>query len=161
MAEENSGKSRGMLWLAVVAVVLIAALVAMNLYLLLREDPNSKAAVAEQNAGPERATNPIFVKISPFTVNLQGDQFSNRLLYVGMSLQVGNNETRDFLLEHMPQVRSRLLMLHSAKAPEELASIEGKQALVQSILATLAEPMGSDQPELLIDDVLFTEFIVQ
>ncbi|WP_226663034.1 flagellar basal body-associated protein FliL [Microbulbifer aggregans] len=161
MAEENSGKSRGLFWLAVVAVVLIAALVAMNLYLLLREDPQNKAAVAEQAAGPERSANPIFVKISPFTVNLQGDQFASRLLYVGISLQVGNEKTREFLLEHMPQVRSRLLMLHSAKAPEELASIEGKQALVQGILETLAEPMGGDQPELLIDDVLFTEFIVQ
>ncbi|QIL89891.1 flagellar basal body-associated protein FliL [Microbulbifer harenosus] len=161
MAEETSGKSRGLLWLAIIAVLLIAALVAMNMYLLLRENPRATVEADAQSTGPVRADNPIFVKIDPFTVNLQGDQFANRLLYVGFSLQVGNNETRDFLLEHMPQVRSRLLILHSSQSPEALATLEGKQALVKGILATLAEPMGNNQPELLIDDVLFTEFIVQ
>lgn len=161
MAEATSEKSRGLLWLAIIAVLLIAALVAMNLYLLLRDNPRDTAEVAAQSSGPQRADNPIFIKIDPFTVNLQGDQFANRLLYVGFSLQVGNDETRDFLLEHMPQVRSRLLILHSSQSPEGLATLEGKQALVQGILATLAEPMSTNQPELLIDDVLFTEFIVQ
>lgn len=163
MADETSEKSRGLLWLAIIGVLLVAALVATNLYLLLRENPRAIAATAPaaQSSGPARADNPIFIKIDPFTVNLQGDQFANRLLYVGFSLQVGNNETRDFLMEHMPQVRSRMLILHSSQSPEGLATLEGKRALVNGILTTLAEPMSNNQPELLIDDVLFTEFIVQ
>ncbi|WP_299595874.1 flagellar basal body-associated protein FliL [uncultured Microbulbifer sp.] len=161
MADDTPGQSRGLLWLASIAVALIAALVALNLYLLLREDPNSAVTTAQGESAPARADNPIFVRITPFTVNLQGDQMANRLLYVGLSLQVGNDETRDFLVEHMPQVRSRLLILHSAQSSTGLASPEGKQNLVKGILDTLAQPMSSKQPELLIDDVLFTEFIVQ
>jgi len=161
MAEDTPATPRGLIWLASIAVLLIAALVALNLYLLLREDAKDSESTAVEETAPARAENPIFVRIDPFTVNLQGDQMANRLLYVGLSLQVGNDETRDFLVEHMPQVRSRLLILHSAQSPAGLASLEGKQQLVKGILATLAEPMSSKQPELLIDDVLFTEFIVQ
>lgn len=163
MAEDTPGQPRGLIWLIGIAVILIATLVALNLYLLLREEAGSAATAAagQQEPSPARAENPIFVRIDPFTVNLQGDQMANRLLYVGLSLQVGNNETRDFLVEHMPQVRSRLLILHSAQSPARLASLEGKQNLVQGILNTLSEPMSNRQPELLIDDVLFTEFIVQ
>jgi len=158
---ETSSKSRGLLWLAILATALIATLVAMNIYLLLRETGDATAAaVEEQGEEPEEAVNPIFVKIDPFTVNLQGDLYG-RLLYVGLSLQVGDDETRDFLLEHMPQVRSRLLILHSAQSPEKLATPEGKRELVAGIITALSEPMAKAQPELRIDDVLFSEFIVQ
>lgn len=156
---ETSSKSHGLVWLAILATALIATLVAMNVYLLLRETGDTTAAV-EQELGPQRPTNPIFVKVAPFTVNLQGDLYG-RLLYVGLSLQVGDEETREFLLEHMPQVRSRMLILHSAQSPEKLASPEGKRELAAGILAALAEPMARPQPELRIDDVLFSEFIVQ
>ncbi|WP_323846730.1 flagellar basal body-associated protein FliL [Microbulbifer magnicolonia] len=158
---ETSSKPRSLVWLAAVAVALIAALVAMNMYLLLRGIDGRRDTAAEaQLREPERPANPIFVKIDPFTVNLQGDLYG-RLLYVGLSLQVGDEETQEFLLKHMPQVRSRLLILHSAQSPEKLTTSEGKRELASGILAALAEPMAKPQPELRIDDVLFTEFIVQ
>ena len=161
MAEDTSGKNRGLFWVAIVGVSLITILVGLNIYLLLRDDADTASVAVEQQDAPDRSDNPIFVRIDPFTVNLQGDQLANRLLYVGISLQVGNDETRDFLLEHMPQVRSRLLILHSVQSPAGLATLEGKENLVQGILNTLSEPMSNKQPQLLIDDVLFTEFIVQ
>ncbi|WP_231758118.1 flagellar basal body-associated protein FliL [Microbulbifer elongatus] len=161
MAEDTSGKNRGLFWVAIVGVSLITILVGLNIYLLLRDNADTASVAVEQQDAPDRSDNPIFVRIDPFTVNLQGDQLANRLLYVGISLQVGNDETRDFLLEHMPQVRSRLLILHSVQSPAGLATLEGKENLVQGILNTLSEPMSNKQPQLLIDDVLFTEFIVQ
>ena len=156
---ETSSNSRGWLWLAIPAAVLILALMAMNTYLLLRDD--SGAATAEEQSDPQRNAPPIYVKIDPFTVNLQGDLYSGRLLYVGLSLQVRDEETRDFLQENMPQVRSRLLVLHSAQSPENLATPEDKRKLAAAIIATLTEITGAAEPKLHIDDVLFTEFIVQ
>ncbi|MCX2780118.1 flagellar basal body-associated protein FliL [Microbulbifer thermotolerans] len=159
---ETSGKSRGLVWLAIIAAVLLTAVVAINVALLMKiESGNQSTAAAPANkAKPKRAADPIFVKIDPFTVNLQDDLYG-RLLYVGLSLQVSDEETQEFLLKHMPQVRSRLLILHSAQSPAKLATAEGKRELAAAILATLAEPMTDPQPELHIDDVLFTEFIVQ
>lgn len=156
---ETSSKSRGWLWLAIPATLLLAFLVAMNTYLLLHQnDGDSKKREVQEDQQPSAP--PIYVKVDPFTVNLQGDQYG-RLLYVGLSLQVGDEETRDFLRENMPQVRSRLLILHSAQSPQKLATTEGKEALAAAIIQTLSTPMAAGQPELHIDDVLFTEFIVQ
>lgn len=158
---ETPNKSRGWLWLGIPVALLVVALVVMNTYLLLREDRNSGETAAEKTQQQPRSAAPIYVKIEPFTVNLQGDLYASRLLYMGLSLQVGNDDTREFLQENMPQVRSRLLVLNSAQDPQALATAEGKEKLAADIIARLSEPMAAGQPELQIDDVLFTEFIVQ
>lgn len=156
---ETPNNSRGWLWLGIPVVLMLVVLVAMNLYLLTRDD-GDKAATEEPKVAQESAT-PIYVNIDPFTVNLQGDLYASRLLYMGLSLQVGDEDTREFLQENMPQVRSRLLILSSSQNPELLATPEGKEQLADAIIATLSEPMAAGQPELHIDDMLFTEFIVQ
>lgn len=158
---DTSGKQRGLVWLAVLATVLLIAVIAINMALLMKIDNGSSAAVKNSvKETKQKPADPIFVKIDPFTVNLQGDLYG-RLLYVGLSLQVSDEETQEFLLKHMPQVRSRLLILLSAQSTEKLTSPEGKRELATSILAALAEPMSDPQPQLRIDNVLFTEFIVQ
>lgn len=156
---ETPNKSRGWLWLGIPVVLMLLVLVAMNIYLLTKDD-GEKTATEEPEVVQKSAT-PIYVNIDPFTVNLRGDLYASRLLYMGLSLQVGDDDTRDFLQENMPQVRSRLLILNSSQNPEVLATPEGKEQLADAIVATLSEPMAAGQPELHIDDVLFTEFIVQ
>ena len=115
---------------------------------------------AEVQQAMERAT-PIFMRIEPFTVNLVDDGYGSRLLYTGVTLRVGNEESKVILEEHMPQVRSRLLMLLSGKQADELTSTEGKQQLAQSIVDRLNVPLTENQPPLDLREVLFTEFIVQ
>ena len=115
---------------------------------------------AEVQQAMERAT-PIFMRIEPFTVNLVDDGYGSRLLYTGMTLRVGNEESKVILEEHMPQVRSRLLMLLSGKQADELTSTEGKQQLAQSIVDRLNVPLTENQPPLDLREVLFTDFIVQ
>ncbi|BBI58865.1 hypothetical protein HSBAA_01710 [Vreelandella sulfidaeris] len=78
-----------------------------------------------------------------------------------MTLRVGNEESKVILEEHMPQVRSRLLMLLSGKQADELTSSEGKQQLAQEIVNRLNVPLAENQPPLDLREVLFTEFIVQ
>ncbi len=114
-----------------------------------------------RETAPERRA-PIFVKIDPFTINMTNARGASRLLYVGMSFKVGNEETRDILTDHMPQVRSRLLMRLSDEPVDELTSGEGKRQLAEKLMATLKEPpLTEHQPELELKEVLFTEFIVQ
>ena len=148
--------------LIALVVVLVAALIAVNLYLLLghgNETPAEKEAEAtEQEAKPEPTR---LVKLDPFTVNIQGDMCGQRLLYVGLSLEVADAETETYLLEHLPQLRSRLLMLLSGVDSEIASTVEGKHALARQVLASFEEPLGAGQPELTVRNVLFTEFIVQ
>ena len=135
----------------------IGAAVAIYMVIDQRKDGTETAEVQQ---AMERAT-PIFMRIEPFTVNLVDDGYGSRLLYTGVTLRVGNEESKVILEEHMPQVRSRLLMLLSGKQADELTSTEGKQQLAQSIVDRLNVPLTENQPPLDLREVLFTEFIVQ
>ncbi|MBA2779524.1 flagellar basal body-associated protein FliL [Billgrantia kenyensis] len=158
MAKSTGGSSK-LLWLMILLVLVSMAAAGAAIYMVMNERENSGEASAQAQQLQRQA--PIFVKIDPFTVNLADDNFGSRLLYTGISLKVGNNDTQEILNEHMPQVRSRLLMLISGKQANELTSPEGKRRLGEEVIAVLSEPLTQPQPSLDIRDVLFTEFIVQ
>ena len=110
---------------------------------------------------PVKAPTPLFVPISPFTVNLQSATDEQHLLYIGLSLKVGDAATEALLKEHMPEVRSRLLLLMASQKAAELVTPAGKDTLTAQILALFNKPLTSPQPPLAIDGVLFSDFIVQ
>lgn len=156
--QNDSQKQR---WLIILLLLLTSALAGTNVYLLL---PGKESAQpGEETETPEvvEPETPLYVEIAPFTVNLQSDGYGNRLLYTGVSLQVGNEDTRDLLLQHMPQLRSRLLTLISGQEAEVLISPQGKSQLVAMVLEMIQTDLIAGQPELAVRDVLFTEFIVQ
>lgn len=157
---DSPKRSRKLGALIALMAVLVAALVAVNLYLLLGDDGDGTGAPSKQ--AKASAPQPVrVVSLDPFTVNLQGELCGQRLLYVGLSLEVADATTEDYLLEHLPQLRSRLLMLLSGQDSETAATVEGKRALARQVLASFEEPLTASQPDLAVQNVLFTEFIVQ
>ncbi|MCK0744927.1 flagellar basal body-associated protein FliL [Chromohalobacter nigrandesensis] len=157
MAKPNKrGKS---LWLIGLLIVLFSVGSSIGVYLLM--DSQQEASADEEQSEPEEAPDPIFVEIEPFTVNLQDDEYRERLLYVGLSLKVGDDKTKEILEQYMPEVRSRLLMLLSDQEVGALVEPKGKQRLANQILELFDEPLAEPQPTLDITGVLFSEFIVQ
>ncbi|TVP50486.1 MAG: flagellar basal body-associated protein FliL [Halomonas sp.] len=156
---ETSGGSKKLLWIMIVLVLLSSAGAAAAIYMVI-DQRGDDTAEGEMQQSMERQT-PIFMRIEPFTVNLADDRHGSRLLYTGVTLRVGNDTTRQILEEHMPQVRSRLLMLLSGKQASELTSPEGKEELAQAIISQLNVPLTENQPPLDLREVLFTDFIVQ
>ncbi|GEK74413.1 MULTISPECIES: flagellar basal body-associated protein FliL [Halomonas] len=156
----SSGGSRKLLWLLVVLVVIASSAAATALFMVMSGDGDDGKAMAQEPETIEHKA-PIFVEIEPFTVNLADDDYGSRLLYAGISLKVADEQSQALLTEHMPEVRSRLLMLLSGKQAADLASQEDKRRLAEQVKATLEAPMVEPQPELAIENVLFTEFIVQ
>ncbi|SFT55853.1 flagellar basal body-associated protein FliL [Halomonas saccharevitans] len=157
---KSSGGSRKLLWSMMVLLILSSSAAAVALYMVLSQPENEAQSALSAQEVPEPPA-PIFLPIEPFTVNLADDQYGPRLLYTGLSLKLGDEQSQALLEQHMPQVRSRLLMLFSGKQAGELTSPGGKQRLAEQVIAALEAPMSDNQPELAIDDVLFTEFIVQ
>ena len=156
---ESSGGSKKLLWVMIVLVLLSSAGAAAAIYLVLDQRDNSAEGDAQQQTVEH--TPPVFTQIEPFTVNLADDRYGSRLLYTGITLRVGNEESKALIEEHMPQVRSRLLILLSGKQAEQLTSTEGKEMLAQEIIRRLSVPLTENQPPLDLREVLFTEFIVQ
>ncbi|RWU09606.1 flagellar basal body-associated protein FliL [Pseudidiomarina gelatinasegens] len=153
----NAGKTPPIL---VALLGLVIALIGLNTYLLW--ETRSLAAASAMGAQPaeQEPTDPVFVNISPFTVNLQSDQFGPRLLYAGLTLEVPSEKVKATLIKNMPQVRNRLLVLLSGQNAEGITQSEGKKVLAQNIMDSLIAPYNGDE-EIAINDVLFTEFIVQ
>ncbi|MBK1618360.1 flagellar basal body-associated protein FliL [Lamprobacter modestohalophilus] len=155
---ESKGGSRKLLWVLIILVVLSIIAAGISVYLTWQSEDDSPA---EKNVVTDRSA-PIFVKIEPFTINIKSSRGVSHLLYVGMSFKVSTEETRDIFEDHMPQVRSRLLMQLSSEQVDELTSIEGKTQLANRLITSLQDPpLAELQPELAIEEVLFTEFIVQ
>jgi len=153
---ESSGGSKKLLWVMIILVLLSSAGAAAAIYLVL--DQRDRGEVQQQTV---ELTPPVFTRIEPFTVNLADDRYGSRLLYTGITLRVGNEQSKAIIEEHMPQVRSRLLILLSGKQANELTSTEGKEELAQAIISRLNVPLSENQPPLDLREVLFTEFIVQ
>jgi flagellar FliL protein len=159
MKSSQQGIAKLWLILIIVLVVLLGGGGAAGWMLF---NKHSKPATVDKTvadtAAPKRAEKPVFLDLDSFTVNLEG---GDRLLYVGMTLQLGDEATQEFLRAHLPQVRNRMLMVLSGQDADALITSDGKQKLAESIRASLLKQFAGAQPALLVDKVLFTQFIVQ
>ena len=141
---EASGGSKKLLWIMIVLVLLSSAGAAAAIYLVL--DQRGGNAEHDETLQKIEHVPPVFTRIDPFTVNLADDRYGSRLLYTGITLRVGDEQSKAIIEEHMPQVRSRLLILLSGKQANELTSTEGKEALAQAIINRLNVPLTENQP---------------
>jgi flagellar FliL protein len=118
------------------------------------EEKPHKAEKKHESAKPE------FVALEPFTVNLQPEN-GEQYLQVQFTLQVGSLEEAEHIKTNMARVRSRVLMLLSAKKASELTTTEGKQKLSEELIAAVNEPFSTKGDPQDVSDVLFTSFIIQ
>ncbi|MGE9549797.1 flagellar basal body-associated protein FliL [Erwinia amylovora] len=119
-------------------------------------------ADATQAAKPEPPPAPVFFALDTFTVNLiNPDNDPDRVLYVGFTLRLPDQDTLRRMTDYLPEVRSRLLLLLSRQNAADLSNEQGKQQLVNQIKAVLAPPLVPGQPQQTVNDVLFTAFILR
>jgi flagellar protein FliL len=148
----SAGKSKKkLLVLLALVVLLMGGGGAAAWYFMMRED--TPKVVAEQ---PPKA--PVFLALETFTVNLQG---GDHYLQADITLQVADQIQVDTLKQHMPRVRSRLLTLLSSKHPDELTTPEHKLRLALEIMEQVKHPLHPNGKPQLVDDVLFTSFVIQ
>jgi len=118
-----------------------------------------KATQAEA-AKPVVAEKPIFVTLEPLTVNLQGEGRA-KFLHIGIALKVRSEPAKAQIVEFMPELRSRALMLLSNRAPDTLVSTDDKEKLAEEIRVELNRPLTKELPEQGIASVSFNTFVVQ
>jgi flagellar FliL protein len=137
-------------------VALVCALAAGGGYYLMSQR-SSAAPAAPAAPVPEK---PIFVTLEPLTVNMQSEG-RGRFLHVGMALKVRDEQAKAHVVEYMPEVRSRLLLLLSNRPPESLVTTEDKARLAEEIRVELSRPLGAGVPAQEIGSVSFNTFVVQ
>jgi flagellar protein FliL len=150
----KSGKLKLILIIVIGAIVLLGA-GAGAAYFLLHGRPASHEA-----AKPAPVPPPVFFALESMTVNLQSDD-GEHYLRIGLTLKLKDEKTQAALTERMPEIRSRVLLLLSGKRPEDLASVEGKRTLAKELRMAIDSIVSTVEPPVHVDEVLFTEFVVQ
>ncbi|HTH62476.1 MAG TPA: flagellar basal body-associated protein FliL [Paraburkholderia sp.] len=155
----NRSRLKRVITFALIAIA-AALLAAGGTWFFLSRHTTSPAAAATANAAP-RPVPVVFFALEPMTVNLLSDDGDAHFLRVGLTLKLEDEATQEYLTQHMPEVRSRVLLALSNKHPSDLATLEGKRALATELAALISQPTEPHGKPLRIDDVLFTDFVIQ
>ena len=153
----SPGPMKRIIVIVLIALVAAGAAGAGTWFFLSKRAP--APAATEAAAAPPAA--PVFYPLESMTVNLQSDDGTQHYLRIGLTIKLADARTQQQLQDHMPEIRSRILLALSNKHPEDLATLEGKQALATELKTIVEQPTDKGVPPITIGGVLFTEFVVQ
>jgi len=148
------GKLTRLVLILLIALVAAAAAAGGTYFFLAKQHGPAKPVA------PPPPPPPVFFALDPMTVNLLSDD-GQHYLRVGLTLKIADEKMQARLTEHMPELRSRILLDLSNKHPEELSTLEGKHALANELRALIEQPTDAGAPPAKVQEVLFTEFVVQ
>lgn len=111
-------------------------------------DPNVKVVAIYEAMAPAFVVN----------YNANGRQ---RYMQVSMTLQARNQADLDALKVHMPVIRNNLVMLFSGQTFDSLATPVGQEMLRQKATASVQEVAQKELGKVVVDQVLFTNFVLQ
>ncbi|GLU33987.1 flagellar basal body-associated protein FliL [Trinickia caryophylli] len=149
----KSAKLKRILLIVLIALVAAGAAAGGTYFFLAKHGPSKPVA-------PPPPPPPVFFALEPMTVNLLSDD-GQHYLRVGLTLKIADEKMQARLTEHMPELRSRILLDLSNKHPEDLSTLDGKRALADELKKLIEEPTDHGAPPIEVKDVLFTEFVVQ
>ena len=160
---EPAGKGR----LKLIIVIVVAMLVAVGLsvggtlYFMGKGDglEGEKAHEAEAVvSGKQPAIYEVLMPAFVVNFNHKGRQ---RYMQVSIALMTRDQAALDALKVHMPLLRNRLVMLFSSQDFEALRTPVGKEMLRQQATASVQELAQKEIGKLAVEQVLFTNFVLQ
>jgi flagellar FliL protein len=113
------------------------------------------AGIPQNGNAQASALGPLY-SLDTFIVNL-ADGGRSRYLRVTMDLELVQSDYAAELAERLPQVRDSILMILPSKQFDDIASMEGKIALRDEIMAKLNSLFAKN----VVTNIFFTEFVVQ
>ncbi len=153
---EEPPKKKGKLLLILGALLVLGAAGGAAAWYFIRSGDSHAEHQKEEQSAP-----PVFVTLETFTVNLQADGGGDHYLQVGIDLKVADQPTVDVVKLHMPEIRNSMLLLLSSKSAEQIASLEGKQALSAEIQEQVNKPLNAKATGKGVTGVYFTSFVIQ
>lgn len=148
--------------LVVVAIVLLAmTLSVVATWLLLKDDEDDQAEV-QPPAGAESARRPaLYEPLTPAFVVNYDHKGRQRYLQVSMALMGRDPEAMNALKHHAPMLRNRLVLLLGRQDFEVLSTSAGKELLRQQVTADVQELAQKEVGAVAVEQVLFTNFVLQ
>ncbi|MGH8354857.1 MAG: flagellar basal body-associated protein FliL [Pseudomonas sp.] len=163
---KSAGKGKLKLIVLIVAALLLAVSLSVGGTWFFLSKGSAHKETAEAEAGAEESATPgkkpaIYEQMAPaFVVNFnyKGRQ---RYMQVSVALMTRDQAALDALKVHMPVLRNRLVMLFSGQDFETLTTPVGKEMLRQQATASVQELAQKETGNLAVEQVLFTNFVLQ
>lgn len=164
--EQEGGKGKSKIILLIVgALVLVAAAVGVTLF-LISGDSGGEEGEGEAEAKVAEPATPVkkpaqYVKLKPeFVINFQVGP-RQRFLQVYIDIMTRDDLIVAGLEEHSPRVRSEIINVISQQEFEQLRTPEGRKALQEAIAMTVKQVMREETGSDAIEQVLFTNYVMQ
>ncbi len=154
-APASPGPMKRIILIVLIAIIAAGAAGAGVWFFMSKRAPTAASA----EAPPPPA--PLFFPLESMTVNLQSDDGQQHFLRIGLTLKLTDPKVQQELTDHMPELRSRILLALSNHHPDDLAPLDGKRALATELQTLIEQPTDKGAPPVHVQDVLFTEFVVQ
>lgn len=121
---------------------------------------SSQAMAAE--GGGEAKPSATYVDLKPSFVTNVGEP-SQRMSYlkVDVTLRVASSEIAKQVEQQQPAIRNALVFLFSDAKMDEVTTPKGQEALRSEALKAVNEVMKKEEGKPLVENVLFTTFVVQ
>lgn len=114
------------------------------------------AAGAEQSKGSA-----LYVPMPrPFVFNVPGAS-RDRMVQIKVQLLVRGNNNETIAMRHIPLIEGSLLQTFSSANADELVTVAGRDALKNKALSDLQQAMIEVVGSVVVDEVLFTGFVMQ
>lgn len=179
MAEENETelaeeqpKRRKKLFIALGAVLVVVIIAGVSLFLFSDDsqpetptdvaDPAdiSRAATTGDSGGREEGTALYVGMPRPFVFNVPGEE-RDRLVQIKVQLMVRGVDNEERAKRHIPLIEGTLLQAFSSMTAEELQSAAGKDKIRDLALEQVREVLQEVAGQPVVEQVLFTGFVLQ
>lgn len=158
----GKGKLKLIVLMALVLLLAVGLSVGGTWFILSKGDKAEQARPDEAASGVAPVRQPAqYQELMPaFVVNFN-HQGRTRYLQVSMALMARDTVGLDRLRVHMPVLRNRLVMLLAGQDFAALQTPLGKEMLLQQALASVQELAQQETGSTLVEQVLFTNFVLQ
>ncbi|EFW81192.1 flagellar basal body-associated protein FliL [Pseudomonas savastanoi] len=149
--------------LAVVALLLAVGLSVGATWFLMHKSESTPDPAAAAAAAAAANVKPVavFEPMTPaFVVNFNSNG-RQRYMQVSITMLARNAADMEALKAHMPLIRNNLVMLFAAIPFESLASPIGQEMLRQKATASIQEVAQKELGKTVIEQLLFTNFVLQ
>ncbi|MBK5416546.1 flagellar basal body-associated protein FliL [Pseudomonas sp. TH31] len=160
VVKDPATKGKLKLIIAIVAAVLLAIGLSVGATWYFMHSAASKPAVVAETA-PAGKQPAVFEPMAPAFVANYNQNGRQRYMQVSITLQGRNQADLDALKVHMPVIRNNLVMLFSGQDFATLATPVGQEMLRQKATASVQEVAQKELGKVVIEQLLFTNFVLQ
>lgn len=171
---EEGGKKSKLMIIIIAVVVLIVGGGAAYYFLMGSDEPTPEAAEGATAAGSEGAENAAVASTAlvktgtalyvamprPFTFNAPGAT-RDRYVEIKVQLMMRGSDNEEQVKMHIPLIEGTLLTAFSTANADDLATEAGKTAIRANALKEVQRIMADVTGNQIVEEVLFTGFVMQ